>query len=132
MPSLASLTSTNVVPLFPFDIRTSRPKYVVSSHPFASSPSSLNGTGYGRRRGPNGNGPSGVALISKYAKSNAKSMRPRGVHFVDARGGAEAEVAVVSELHHLVHPVVPVFRSPQSNSLLDRKRFQRCYCALDW
>ena len=47
------------------------------------------------------------------------------------RGGAEAEVAVVSELHHLVHPVVPVFRSPQSNSLLDCKLLQRCDGALD-
>jgi hypothetical protein len=51
---------------------------VVSSHPFASSPSSLNGTGYGSRRGPNGNGPSGVALISKYARSKREVYAASG------------------------------------------------------
>ena len=41
----------NVVPLFPLEMRTALPRYDVSSHPFASSPSKENGTGYGTRAG---------------------------------------------------------------------------------
>lgn len=55
--------------LFPLEIRRSPEgdKYVVSNQPFASSPRSLNGTGYGTLNGKN--------LNEKAARSNWNSIR---------------------------------------------------------
>lgn len=59
----------NLVTLFPLEIRRfpDRDKYVVSNQPFASSPSSLNGTGYGTLKGRN--------LKENAALSNWKRIR---------------------------------------------------------
>lgn len=61
----------NQVPitLFPLDIRRlpDSDRYVVSNQPFASSPRSLNGTGYGTLNGKN--------LNENAALSNRKSIR---------------------------------------------------------
>ena len=103
----------------------------MSSHPFASSPRIRNGTGYGSRTGPKGSGPSGVALIWKYARSKVVDAA-RGVCDVDARGGAEPEVSVFAKLHHLVHPVViPRSRRSEADGLLDGERLERGDGALD-
>ena len=61
--------NTSTFTLFPLEIRRSPEgdKYVVSNQPFASSPSSLNGTGYGTLNGKN--------LKEKAARSNWKSIR---------------------------------------------------------
>lgn len=55
--------------LFPLEMRIFPlgDKYVVSNHPFASSPRSLKGTGYGTLKGKN--------LKEKAARSNWKRMR---------------------------------------------------------
>lgn len=57
------------ITLFPLDIRRfpDWDKYVVSNQPFASSPRSLNGTGYGTLNGKN--------LKEKAALSNRKRIR---------------------------------------------------------
>jgi hypothetical protein len=66
----ARLYVDNIVcTLFPLEIRMFplRDKYVVSSQPFASSPRSLNGTGYGTLNGKN--------LKVNAARSKRKRMR---------------------------------------------------------
>lgn len=64
-----SMTYYHKATLFPLEIRIFPlwDKYVVSNQPFASSPRSLNGTGYGTLKGKN--------LKENSAQSNWKRMR---------------------------------------------------------